>query len=115
MLSSDELWEKCATDETITREDLGILTPATPNGLQVLSEGFNFMDKFSAKSLRKTRIKQIYNVIRNNIELANYYGQTMYAYDYPNAEVPEEVIKKLQKQGFNCEFCEETKHWHFKW
>lgn len=129
MFAKEELWEKAATDQPITREDLGIMTPSSPDGLNVLPEGFfsntpsmrpindrfDFFNHFSIRNLEKQRIKSLYNIIKQEIIVTNSLGKRFYAFDYPNTEVPNEVIEKLKQKGIKCKFCEETKHWHFSW
>lgn len=53
MLSNDELWEKCGTNEPITREDLGLIeTVESPSHLQSLKEKLLRL-LFSSKYYRK--------------------------------------------------------------
>ena len=39
----DEMLAMASQDKPISRDNLGIQTPSTPDGLQALNEGFNFL------------------------------------------------------------------------
>lgn len=53
-LSNDQLWDKAATSEPITRADLGLMKTDTYGGLQNLNEGFNV---FFVRNIIKTNKK----------------------------------------------------------
>ena len=42
-ISDDEMLAMASQDRPISREELGIQTPSTNDGLQALNEGFNFL------------------------------------------------------------------------
>lgn len=43
-LSNDQLWDKAATSEPITRADVSLASTDTYRGLQNLNEGFNVLE-----------------------------------------------------------------------
>lgn len=42
-LNDDQLWDKAGTNKPITKNDMGINTSTSMNGLQTLNEGFNLL------------------------------------------------------------------------
>lgn len=48
-LTDDEMLAMASQDKSISREELGIQTLSTPDGLQALNEGFDFL-QFSQHS-----------------------------------------------------------------
>lgn len=40
-LNNDQLWEKAASNQPITRRDIGLATSTNGNGLQSINEGLN--------------------------------------------------------------------------
>ena len=41
-LSDDELWNKAGTGQTITRDDMGLTPVNNQDGLDILTEGFDY-------------------------------------------------------------------------
>lgn len=39
----DHMWDLAGQDRSISREEIGVNTPKTQDGLQALNEGFNFL------------------------------------------------------------------------
>lgn len=61
-LTAKELWEKAGTNKHITREDLGIDTPRTNDGLQVFNEGF-----FGNKMLKQNKKSKAYKIVYDDL------------------------------------------------
>ena len=43
-LSNDDLWNKAKTNDPITRQDIGIQASSSKDGLQILTEGFDWLE-----------------------------------------------------------------------
>ena len=41
MLTDEQLWQKCGSGQTITREDIGLSSDNRHDGTQILREGFD--------------------------------------------------------------------------
>ena len=64
--SDDYILKLAQEDRPITREELGINTPRTYDGLQTLSEGFDLFQK--KKSKKKKRFKNNITEFESNLE-----------------------------------------------
>lgn len=42
-LSDDELWQKCQQGGSISAQDLGVSNTSSSNGINILSEGTNYV------------------------------------------------------------------------
>ncbi len=62
--SDDEILALASQDRQISRDELGIQTPSTPDGLQSLNEGFNFL-QFNDQSKKR--------VLKNQDSFYRYY------------------------------------------
>lgn len=41
--NDDQMWDLAGQDRTISREEIGVDTPKSSDGLQALNEGFSFL------------------------------------------------------------------------
>ena len=41
--SDDQMWDLAGQDRSISRDEIGVDTPKSHDGLQALNEGFNFL------------------------------------------------------------------------
>lgn len=41
--NDDQMWDLAGQNRPISREEIGVDTPKSPDGLQVLNEGVNFL------------------------------------------------------------------------
>jgi len=106
-LTAKELWEKAGTNKHITREDLGIDTPRTNDGLQVLNEGF-FGNKIPKQNKKSKAYKIVYDDLTQHNLFKGIYdaknGKEYFMYgvatvmEYIAHGVSEECLEKFHKE-----------------